>query len=323
MLATSGTRATRFEDLIDPALAARLDRLDLLSRKLLAGKLPGERRSKRRGRSVEFDDFRNYVPGDDLRHIDWNVYARLERLFIKLFREEEDLSLHLIVDVSASMDAGSPTKRFFAARLAMALAYAGLVNQNRVALTVFGGDVGTIRLAPCRGRTNLRRVADVLLKSLTPSGTPGARSPQDPDDVFTRVMRSQIPGARGIVCLVSDLLAPRGCEQGLTYLGAAAASGVVDAYSIQVLSPGELDPRHERGVGLVGDLRLTDAETALGAEVTITPASIAHYQQKAAAYRERIHAQCAGRGVAHIVVSSDTSVDLLVLSSLRKGGMLR
>ena len=104
---TPDQKPKTLEDLIPPGLAATLDRLDLVSRKVFAGKLPGERRSKRRGRSVEFDDFRNYAPGDDLRHIDWNVYARLDRLFIKLFREEEDLALHVVVDVSASMQAGA------------------------------------------------------------------------------------------------------------------------------------------------------------------------------------------------------------------------
>lgn len=321
MLAASRPSPTRLEDLIDPALAARLDRLDLLSRKLLSGKLPGERRSKRRGRSVEFDDFRTYVPGDDLRHIDWNVYARLERLFIKIFREEEDLSLHLIVDASPSMEAGTPQKLHFAARLAMALAYIGLVNQNRVALTVFGRGASVQRLAPCRGRTNLRRVADVLLRGLA---APGAgQATQNPDDVFSRVMLAQIPGARGIVCLLSDLLAPGECERGLNYLGAASASGMVDAYAIQVLSPGEIDPRRDRDSGLLGDLRLTDAETALGAEVTVSPASIAHYLKESAAYRERLRARCASRGVAHLVVASDARIDQLVLSSLRKGGLLR
>ena len=115
------------DELLGPDLAARLDRLDVISRKIFAGKLPGERRSKRRGRSVEFDDYREYVPGDDLRHIDWNVYARLDRFFIKLFREEEDLAVHILLDASPSMDAGGgerePSKLVFAQRLAMAVAY--------------------------------------------------------------------------------------------------------------------------------------------------------------------------------------------------------
>src|SRR5580693_9805219 len=118
--------------LLDPAFLAKLDQLDLLSRKVLAGKLKGERRSKRRGQSVEFADYRNYVIGDDLRFIDWNIYARLERLFLKLFLEEEDLALYVLVDVSKSCDYGEPNKAQYIKQVAAALAYIGLVNYNRV-----------------------------------------------------------------------------------------------------------------------------------------------------------------------------------------------
>ncbi|MCW5769707.1 MAG: DUF58 domain-containing protein, partial [Phycisphaeraceae bacterium] len=95
LIGQDATRLETIDDLLGRELLSRLDRVDLLSRKVFGGKLPGERRSRRRGRSVEFDDFRPYVPGDDLRHIDWNVLARLERLVIKLFREDEDLALYL------------------------------------------------------------------------------------------------------------------------------------------------------------------------------------------------------------------------------------
>src|SRR5213596_4244909 len=104
---------TKNDLLLDPTFMARLDQLDLVSRKLLAGKLKGERRSKRRGQSVEFADYRNYVIGDDLRFIDWNIYARLDKLFLKLFLEEEDLSLYSLVDVSKSCDYGDPQKSHY------------------------------------------------------------------------------------------------------------------------------------------------------------------------------------------------------------------
>src|ERR1700748_3852420 len=114
--------------LLDPSCMARLDQLDLLSRKLLAGKLKGERRSKRRGQSVEFADYRNYVIGDDLRFIDWNIYARLDKLFLKLFLEEEDLSLYVLLDVSKSCDFGNPSKALYIKKVAAALGYIGLVH---------------------------------------------------------------------------------------------------------------------------------------------------------------------------------------------------
>src|SRR3569832_1755824 len=120
--------------LLDPAFMARLDQLDVMSRKLLAGKLKGERRSKRRGQSVEFADYRNYVVGDDLRFIDWNIYARLDRLFLKLFLEEEDLSLYVLLDISKSCDYGDPNKAMYLKQVAASLAYIGLVNYNRVSI---------------------------------------------------------------------------------------------------------------------------------------------------------------------------------------------
>src|SRR5688500_10883150 len=118
--------------LLDPQFMARLDQLDVMSRKLLAGKMKGERRSKRRGQSVEFADYRNYVVGDDLRFIDWNIYARLDRLFLKMFLEEEDLAVYILADVSKSCDYGNPHKALYIKKVAAALGYVALVNYNRV-----------------------------------------------------------------------------------------------------------------------------------------------------------------------------------------------
>ena len=108
--------------LLEPQFLHRLEQLELVSRKIFLGRLKGERRSKRKGQSVEFADFRNYVPGDDLRFIDWNLYARLDRLFIKLFLEEEDLHFFCLIDTSTSMEFGEPTKLLYAKQLAAALA---------------------------------------------------------------------------------------------------------------------------------------------------------------------------------------------------------
>src|SRR5215213_8276935 len=124
--------ASKNEPLLTSEFMARLDQLDVMSRKLLAGKMKGERRSKRRGQSVEFADYRNYTIGDDLRFIDWNIYARLDKLFLKLFLEEEDLSLYVLLDVSKSCDFGEPQKARYMKQVAAALGYIGLVNYNRV-----------------------------------------------------------------------------------------------------------------------------------------------------------------------------------------------
>src|SRR5436190_20853181 len=150
--------------LLDPAFMARLDQLDVMSRKLLAGKMKGERRSKRRGQSVEFADYRNYVVGDDLRFIDWNIYARLERLFLKLFLEEEDLALYVLADVSKSCDYGNPHKALYIRQVAAALGYIGLVNYNRVTIVAIAdGLVSDTGAMP--GQTKFARMNYFLNKS--------------------------------------------------------------------------------------------------------------------------------------------------------------
>src|SRR5436853_3495121 len=140
--AQSKTPASRKDQpLLTSEFMARLDQLDVMSRKLLAGKMKGERRSKRRGQSVEFADYRNYVIGDDLRFIDWNIYARLDRLFLKLFLEEEDLSLYIVLDVSRSCDFGNPNKALYLKQVAAALGYVGLVNYNRVTIAAMADGI--------------------------------------------------------------------------------------------------------------------------------------------------------------------------------------
>ena len=115
--------ATSPAQLLSPEMLAQLERLELVTRKVFRGRMKGERRSKRKGQSVEFADFRNYVPGDDLRFIDWNLYARLEKLFLKMYLEEEDLHFYALIDASASMDFGNPTKLYYAKQLAAALGF--------------------------------------------------------------------------------------------------------------------------------------------------------------------------------------------------------
>src|SRR5258705_6776407 len=165
---TTTTAENRSSLLLDPSFMARLDQLDLVSRKLLAGKMKGERRSKRRGQSVEFADYRHYVIGDDLRFIDWNIYARLEKLFLKLFLEEEDLSLFILVDVSKSCDFGTPNKAVYIKQVAAALGYVGLVNYNRVHISAFADGVVTDSAA-LRGRTKVNQMINFIDK-LKPEG---------------------------------------------------------------------------------------------------------------------------------------------------------
>src|SRR5437016_2523958 len=154
--------------LLDPQFLARLEQLELVSRKIFLGLMKGERRSKRKGQSVEFADYRNYVKGDDLRFLDWNLYARLDRLFIRLFMEEEDLHFYVLIDNSLSMDFGKPSKLHFAKQVAAALAFVGLVNLDRVVVQAFNERL-TQSMPAARGRRSLWRLMDFLQK-IEPAG---------------------------------------------------------------------------------------------------------------------------------------------------------
>src|SRR3954447_8226609 len=159
---------TQSQPLLDAQFLARLEQLELVSRKIFLGLMKGERRSKRKGQSVEFADYRNYVKGDDLRFLDWNLYARLDRLFLRLFMEEEDLHFSVLIDNSLSMDFGNPTKLHYARQVAAALAFVGLVNMDRVVIEAFN-DRLTQSLPAVRGKRSLWRVLDFLQK-LAPAG---------------------------------------------------------------------------------------------------------------------------------------------------------
>lgn len=299
-------RARKVDELIDGALMARLDRLDVVSRKIFSGKLQGERRSKRRGRSVEFADFRPYVHGDDLRFVDWNIYGRLDRLFLKMFLEEEDLSLFVVLDASASMAFGVPEKFAYAQRLAMALGYVGLVNRNRVSLASFGG-AGLSRLANLRGRVKTREMGSWLL-GLEPAGAAD----------FADSMRSLALSrqGRGVMVVLSDFLLREGYERGLTYV----AGRGYDVFAMQILSPEETDPA-AHGIG--GDLRLVDLEDATEAEVTATPAVIARYRERLEAYCAGLRDFCVRRGIVHVPVETTQPIDELMLEVLRRRGLLK
>src|SRR5439155_10370459 len=152
---------TPAKPLLDGRFLAKLEQLELVSRKIFLGLMKGERRSKRKGQSVEFADYRNYVKGDDLRFLDWNLYARLDRLFIRLFMEEEDLHLYVLVDNSLSMDFGNPSKLHYARQVAAALGFIGLVNLDRVVVQAFNDQI-VQSLPPVRGRRSMWRLMEFL-----------------------------------------------------------------------------------------------------------------------------------------------------------------
>jgi len=307
-------RPATIDDLLDPQLVARLSALDITARKILTGKLKGERRSKRRGESVEFADHRPYAIGDDLRHIDWNIFGRLDRLFLKLFLEEEDLSLHIVIDASASHDAGTPSKFLLMQKLTAALGYVGLANLHRVHVTTLGGldSAGNPQLAASikdlRGRRSLAELVRFLCQ-LEPGG-PGAFT-----EGCKRVALSR--RGRGVMIVLSDFLIKEGYDDGLRLL----LGGGYELYALQVLSPQELDPTTDPNFG--GDLTLKDCEDADLAELTISAPLMKHYQATLAAYVARLREFCAQRSIVTQTVPSSTPVDVLVLDYLRRKGLVR
>ncbi|MEM7229660.1 MAG: DUF58 domain-containing protein [Planctomycetota bacterium] len=296
----------RIDDLIDSTLMAKLDQVDVLSRKIFAGKLQGERRSKKRGVSVEFADYRHYTHGDDLRFVDWNIYARLDRLFLKMFLEEEDLSLILAIDSSASMNWGNPNKFHFCQRLAMALSYVGLVNHNRVSLFSFRHD-DVEALPSLRGRRRTREVGDWLLDQQA-EGRGG----------FTEAMKRIALGrqGRGVMVILSDFLLKEGYEKGLRYL----SGGGYDTFCLQVLSPEEIDPGKH---GLTGDLKLTDIEDEDVAEVTVSAALLKRYKENLDAYCGTLRDYCVRRDITHSTIDTSVDMSVLLMDYLRKRGLLK
>ncbi len=289
--------------LLSPELLAQLERLELVSRKVFRGRMKGERRSKRKGQSVEFADFRNYVHGDDLRFIDWNTYARLDRLFLKMFFEEEDLHFYTLIDASNSMDFGEPTKLHYAKQLAAALGFIGLVRADRVKIETLGQSVRTPGPV-LRGRASLWRMMSYL------EGVKPGEQISLAQGVKNFCLRNS---GKGIVVLISDLMDKAGYHEALRFLLAQQ----MDAYVIQVLSPAEIDP------DVKGDLRLIDSEDADVAEVTISAPLLKRYKQTLNSFVDGAREYCTRRGMTYLLTSTDTPVDQLVSSYLRKRGLVR
>ncbi|MGD9494908.1 MAG: DUF58 domain-containing protein [Armatimonadota bacterium] len=288
--------------LLAPELLRKLERAAIASRHILIGRTKGERRSARRGTSVEFADYRAYAPGDDLRYLDWNAYARLERTFLKLFHEEEDLHIYALVDGSRSMAFGQPTKFDWAMRAAAALGYIGLCGGDRVQL--FGHAEGrTARSRQFRGRGAAVEMFG-WLSALTPGGETGLAN-------AARWLLQTRP-APGLTFLISDLLTPE-WETVLSRL----AAGRGEVCVLQVLSREEMQPR------LQGDLRLVDSETGAERELTMGARVLRQYQHARDEFLAAVRAACSRYGFPWLLLTSDQGLEDVILRSLRRLGVIR
>ena len=287
----------------DDEFRRKLERLELLARKILRGLLRGEHTSARRGRGLEFYDFRGYRPGDDFRHIDWNIYARLDQLFLKLHASDEDLTLHLILDASASMGFGEPPKFDHARRLAAALACIALHNFDRVGISTFAAGLGA-SLAPSKARHHMSSLLE-FLGDLPCAGATG----------FGPALRAFATRTRspGLVILISDLLGADDALAGIEVLRHRGHDVVV----IQLLAESEIDPP------LDGALRLADAETGDELEVTVDEELRALYQRRLERRLQETERFCRRQGVEYLRASTAIAFEDIVLRCLRQGAHLK
>jgi uncharacterized protein (DUF58 family) len=306
-MSTPTARTSTRDILFDEAFLRKLERLDIVARRLRAGVLRGERRSTKRGQSVEFADFRDYTPGDDLRRVDWNVYARFERAFIKLYQEEEDRTVHILLDTSPSMDwgEGAAHKLTWARRAAAALGYIALAGLDRVALATVGAGVER-HAATLRGTGALFRMFDFLAADAPAVG--GTDLDAALEEYGARGRRA------GPLFLISDLFSA-GATGGRAGLLALAARGY-DPNVIHTLAPDELDPR------LAGELKLIDRETGAARELTVDDAALARYRRGLAAWRDEWSAYCTGRTMPYLPVDTSLPFEDLILTALSRGGMV-
>ena len=281
----------------------RRERLSLVNRRRLASSTKGERRSVRRGSSLEFVDYRQYTPGDDLRQIDWNVYGRLDNLVLKLFEDEEVLAVHLLIDKSRSMDWGAPNKLAYARSVAAALGYVALSGYDTVEALQFGRLLQE-HYGPGRGRSGVAGLFRFLRDSAGSAG--------DTDlDASMRAFaaRRQPPG---LVLLFSDLLDPAGYERPLARLRQAHHEVLL----FQVLCPEELRPSVE------GDLRLVDRESGEAVEVTLDRRALEDYGERLAAWTAGIAEFCRRHGIGYHRLDSGRPLEQVLFRDLRERGVL-
>jgi uncharacterized protein (DUF58 family) len=298
------------QPLFDSTFLKKLEMLTLSAKRLFRGDTRGERRSTVHGASVEFADFRPYVQGDDFRRIDWNAYAKFETLMLRLFVEEQELRVHLLLDCSKSMDFGEPRKFDYARKIAAAIAYMALANTDRVTFTPVSlvRDEEDVLLgsstSPMRGKSGIVRMMDSL-DSLKAEGK---------TDLNSALERFALRTTRGgLVIIISDFLGEGGYESGIKRL----RYGKHDVVLVHTLAPQELSPE------LLGDVRLVDVENGAGLDVTANRQTLQAYAKRLAAYLLEIQGFAHRSGCSYVLAGTATSFEDLVLKQFRALGLAR
>jgi uncharacterized protein (DUF58 family) len=291
------------EPLLTSELLRRLEQFQLLAARRAKSSARGERRSKARGQSVEFADYRNYTAGDDFRYLDWNLFGRLEKLFLKLYEEERELPVRIFLDCSESMAFGNPRKFDFARQIAAAVGYVALCGFDRVTVYAFPQSPENIVAAGALRAVRGKKSSLTFFQNITALGAKGEAN-------FNESLRRGALEARqaGLALVLSDFLDPFGYETGLN----ALVSRGFQVNAIQILSPDELNP------STYGDLRLVDSETGAVQEVSFGKYRLKTYQQAVQNYCHRLREYCQGRGINFFSVGSDMILEKLLLQQLRQ-----
>jgi uncharacterized protein (DUF58 family) len=311
--------------LLTPQLLRQLEQFQLLAQRRAKSSLKGERRSKARGFSVEFADYRNYVAGDDPRYLDWNLYGRLDRLFLKLYEEERELPVRIFLDASESMTFGEPRKFDFARQVAAAVGYVALCGFDRVSVVVFP-DLSAASSAAANPQAAIRNppfeaAARGALRSVRGKKSSiqffqnlSALTAGGPADFNAALRRGALEARHaGVAIVLSDFLDPAGYEAGLT----ALVGRGFQVNAVQILAPEELNPM------TCGDLRLVDSESGASQEVTFGKFRLKSYQQTVHNFVQRLREYCTTRGLHFFSASSDTDLQDLLLKQLREAEVWR
>ena len=291
------------DDLFDDEFQRKLDYLAMVSRRVFSGAMRAERRTKKTGSGVEFADHRDYTPGDDFRYLDWSAYQRFDRLLIRLYEEEEDLSIYFILDTSSSMSFGDGEKLRHAKRLCAALAYVGLANLDRIAVVTATDEISG-RMQATRGKARIFRIFR-FLKGVRAEGATDLG-----EAMKTFVAQHK---RRGLAVLISDLYDPEGFERGINVL----RYNRFEPFVLHIVDPSEARP------DLKGDVRVYDCETGEEREVTVTAKVLERYGRAYEEYLEEIRRFCTARQVSYFRADVSIPFDELILRVFRRGGFLR
>jgi uncharacterized protein (DUF58 family) len=289
--------------LFDDEFLKKLEYLNIISKRLFAGQLKAERRTRKRGTGLEFADYRQYVAGDDFRHLDWKAFLRLNKLILRLFEEEEDLPIYFFVDCSKSMDYGEPSKFDYARRVAAALCYIGLANLDRVNMIAYADGVKK-ELPPQRGKGRIFKIFR-FLSELSPNGATNAR------ESFKTYCTEE--RRRGLAVVISDFFDQNGFKETIDVLRYFRH----DVFVIHIASHEEIDP------ALKGELLLVDSESQSAREITITPSLLLAYRQEFGKYCTEMESYCGKYQFGYVRTATDFPFEELVLNVFRQGRFVK